>query len=244
MTPRSIRRAAERRANTLARKSVQTPTVSEAQLTANRENAQLSTGPITEAGKRKSSLNAIKTGLTGSTVLLPTDDAARYQTHLQSYTDHFQPAGPEEHALMQSLADTTWRLARIPGLEMAIYAQGRIEFEEEFAEHEESIRPALIDAHTYLAYEKQIRNLHLQEARLVRRREKETAELRRLQQERAANGKRETVPNPSAVSPALSNVHAGIGFEFANDERELFIHPQSAEILPATGNQSPTQAAA
>jgi cell division protein FtsL len=46
------------------------------------------------------------------------------------------------------------------------------------------ISGALIDAHTFITYEKQIRNLHLQEARLSRRRDKEVAELRRLQAER------------------------------------------------------------
>jgi hypothetical protein len=39
--------------------------LSEAQLAANRANAQLSTGPRTEIGKRLSSVNAVKTGLTG-----------------------------------------------------------------------------------------------------------------------------------------------------------------------------------
>ena len=51
-------------------------------------------------------------------------------------------------------------------------------------EQELAARPHLIDAHTFLVYEKQIRNLQLQEARLTRRREKETAELRVLQQDR------------------------------------------------------------
>jgi hypothetical protein len=205
MTPRSIRRAAERKANKLARKAA-----------ANRENAQLSTGPVTETGKAISSLNALKSGLTGRTVLLSTDDAAQYQTHTQSYEDHFQPVGPEEQALVQSLADTSWRLARIPGLEMALYAQGRIEFADEFEEQDAAVRPALIEAQTYLAYEKQIRNLHLQEARLVRRREKETAELRRLQQERITKEAREAAqPNRNPIIPeALPE----FGFDFSTNE--------------------------
>ncbi|MBV8808776.1 MAG: hypothetical protein JO033_08885 [Acidobacteriaceae bacterium] len=47
----------------------------DAQIKANRENAKLSTGSKTESGKAKSSLNAVKTGLTGRTVLLSGDDA-------------------------------------------------------------------------------------------------------------------------------------------------------------------------
>jgi hypothetical protein len=220
MTPRSIRRAAERKANKLARKAA-----------ANRENSQLSTGPVTVEGKAKSSLNAVKSALTGRTVLLPTDDAAHYQNHTQSYEDHFQPVGPEEHALVQSLAETSWRLARIPGLEMAIYAQGRIEFAEEFEEEEEAVRRALIEAQTYLAYEKQLRNLHLQEARLVRRREKETAELRRLQQERAAREAREAaVPQDrkSINSKALQGALPDFGFEFSTHDLQLDPHSPNA----------------
>lgn len=47
-------------------------------LAANRANARLSTGPTSPAGKTKSSLNAVKTGLTGRTVLLPAENAAAY----------------------------------------------------------------------------------------------------------------------------------------------------------------------
>jgi hypothetical protein len=237
MTPRSIRRAVERKANKQAHKATAlSGPASEAQFTANRANAQLSTGPISAAGKLKSSANALTTGLTGRTVLLPTDDAARYHAHLQSYEAHFQPATPEEQALVQSLADTSWRLARIPGLEMNIYAQGHIAFADEFAEQDDSIRPALIEAQTYLAYEKQIRNLNLQEARLVRRREKETAELRRLQQERAAK------PASTAFIPIKASTanptETEIGFDFSTDEFAAHTEPPSTQIPPSAASQS------
>jgi len=154
-------------------------------LAANRANSLLSTGPRTEDGKRKSSLNAVKTGLTGVTVLLSSDDAIEYQRHIAAYQNEFQPAGLEESELVQSLADISWRLRRIPALEMAIYAKGSIEFADQFEDQEDpAVRRSLTELHTHLVYEKQLRNLQLQEARLVRRREKETAEVRRLQAER------------------------------------------------------------
>ena len=46
--------------------------LSERRLAVNRANAQLSAGPRTPEGKAKSSLNAVKTGLCGRTVLWPT----------------------------------------------------------------------------------------------------------------------------------------------------------------------------
>jgi hypothetical protein len=190
MTDRSIRRAAERKARKEARRA------------ANQANAQLSTGPKTEEGKRKSSLNAIKTALTGATVLLPSDDLAEYQRHIAAYENEFQPIGLEESELVQSLADISWRLRRIPALEMAIYAQGRVEFADQFEDQEDpAVRRSLIELHTHLVYEKQLRNLQLQESRLVRRREKETASLRKLQDERKQR---------------QSQTVAANGFEFSN----------------------------
>ncbi|MGA8027150.1 MAG: hypothetical protein WB992_08380, partial [Bryobacteraceae bacterium] len=70
-----------------------------AQNAANQRNAQLSTGPTSEAGKAKSSLNAVKTGLTGRTVLLPGDDAALYEAHIAEFMKRLQPLTNEERTL-------------------------------------------------------------------------------------------------------------------------------------------------
>ncbi len=66
--------------------------ISDARLAANRANAQLSTGPNTAEGKAKSSLNAVKTGLTGRTVVLPTDDAQAYSQHVARHFARLAPA--------------------------------------------------------------------------------------------------------------------------------------------------------
>jgi hypothetical protein len=265
MTPRSIRRAAERKAQKLARKAeritpeVQTPPVapvlmSEARLAASRSNAHLSTGPTSPEGKAKASsaqgdfqpvvrgsmCGAVKTALTGRTVLLPADDVAEYQRHNALYEKEFKPVGLEESELVQSLAEISWRLRRIPALEMAIYAQGRIEFANHFADQEDPpVRRSLIELHTHLVYERQLRNLQLQESRLVRRREKESAELRRLQQERA---QREKCALESAAQlyvaatrdtqPFNPAVH---GFEFSIAEIES--HLQGVRVGGAAGQQ-------
>ena len=173
----------------------------QAQLTANRANAQLSTGAKTIDGKAKCSLNAVKTGLTGRTVLLPTDDAAAYEQHLARFIAEWKPATEAEKALVQSIADTEWRLQRIPSLEMGIYALGRIEFANLFEEPERAgrlgavvrdleidpaLRPALLDAHIYLTHHRQLNNLSIQEGRLRRQREKDLASLAELKKVNAA----------------------------------------------------------
>jgi hypothetical protein len=206
MSPRSIRRAIERKTKKLESKRLQNAPPSETRLEVNRANAQLSTGPRTQAGKAKSCLNAVKTALTGSTVLLPADDTAEYERHLEAFEQEFQPVGLRECELVQSIADTWWRLRRIPALEMALFAKGRLEFSDLFEEEDLAARPLLTDAHTFLVYEKQIRNLQLQEARLTRRREKETAELRTLQQDRKQKEKEKP--------------ETGHGFEFSTASME------------------------
>ncbi|MGH9583349.1 MAG: hypothetical protein ACRD4O_10470 [Bryobacteraceae bacterium] len=72
-------------------------TTSPAAVAANRANAQLSTGPNSLEGKAKSTLNAVKTGLTGRTVLLPADDAAAYESHVQRFMKDLEPGRPREH---------------------------------------------------------------------------------------------------------------------------------------------------
>jgi hypothetical protein len=155
-----------------------------AQIAANQKNAQLSTGPTSEAGKANSSMNAVKTGLTGRTVLLPTEDAVLYEAHVSEFMKSRAPVGDDERNLVQSLADTEWRLLRIPALEMGVYAVGRLEFAELFANEDPAARKHLIEAKVFLAYQRQLNNLSIQESRLRRQREKDTAALRELQQER------------------------------------------------------------
>jgi hypothetical protein len=48
------------------------------QIEANRRNARLSTGPISEEGKRRSRQNAVRHGLTAETVIDALEDAEDY----------------------------------------------------------------------------------------------------------------------------------------------------------------------
>jgi len=95
MSPRSIRRAAEHKARKLARKEalqrISEP-VTDNQVTPepspdHKDTRGQATGPKTPEGKAISCMNALKTGLTGRTVLLPTDDAAAFEQHIQAYFD-------------------------------------------------------------------------------------------------------------------------------------------------------------
>ena len=106
--------------------------LSPARLAANQANAQLSTGPRSQEGKAKSSLNAVKSALTGRTVLLPSDDVPEYESFCASFEQELHPVGQQENELVQSIADSYWRIRRIGSLEMAIFAQGYIQFADQF----------------------------------------------------------------------------------------------------------------
>jgi hypothetical protein len=237
MTARSTRRAAQRRANKLARKAERNqpnhsltplPNSIPSAIEAEAQQHTYQSDESTETPKTIPALDTVPTPLTGGSVLLPEEDAGLYQKILNDYERCYRPIGAEENALVQSLADINWRLSRIPRLEMSLYALGRAEFAGEFDEYEESRRPALMDVRTFLVYERQLRSLQLQEARLVRRREKETAELRRLQKEREQKEKLELeIASKLYLAAQHDNQPfepADHGFEFSIDDIESYIH--------------------
>jgi hypothetical protein len=104
--------------------------VSEAKLAANRLNAELSTGARTEEGQRRSSLNAIKHGLTGRTVLLPQEDPGAYQAFCRKIIDSLQAETPVEEELAQLIAEQYWRLRRIRTVEEAMNQRGEASLQE------------------------------------------------------------------------------------------------------------------
>jgi hypothetical protein len=89
----------------------------------NRANSQHSTGPRTESGKQRSSLNALRHGLTAQTAVLPNEDPQAYQRHIQQFLDEYAPATPTETQLVNEIANTAWRLNRIPFLEAELLSQ-------------------------------------------------------------------------------------------------------------------------
>lgn len=194
------------------------------QIAANRANAQLSTGPTSPEGKVKVSQNALKTGLTGRTVLLPSDDVAAYQQHVAATLAQWNPETDREKALVHSIADTDWRLLRIPTLESGIYALGRIQFAQMFADQPEELRATLLDAYIYQSSRRDLNNLCLQETRLRRQREKDALELTELIRERRARREAQLTAAAHMYERFKENEDpfdpAEFGFEFSFEEIE------------------------
>jgi hypothetical protein len=76
----------------------------------NRANSQHSTGPRTEYGKQRSSLNALRHGLTAQSAVLPSEDPAAYDQHRLKFLDEYHPVTSTETQLVNELVDTSWRL--------------------------------------------------------------------------------------------------------------------------------------
>ena len=68
--------------------------------------------------------------------------------------------------LVQRLADTQWRLLRIPALEMALFARARALFGEKFSDYDPQTAATLLEAEALVVNHKELRNLHLEERRL------------------------------------------------------------------------------
>jgi len=256
MSERTIRRAAERKAKKLAAKAgiqsaAQQPqptattaatapdtssssTLSDARLAANRENAQKSRGPVSDSGKAKSKLNAVTHGLTGASVLFANaEDAHRYNCHATQYQYLYQPLGPEERALVQSIIDTRWRLGTAPILEFAVIARGTaaiIESDPTFWNQPENQTDLFLEVRRQ--NEKELRNLQLQENRLARRCERETAQLQRLQTARKANEEYKLAQAAKSILLATHRDPAGaakgvpipgIGFDFSAERLDAYM---------------------
>jgi hypothetical protein len=150
----------------------------------NRANAQHSTGPKTEAGKKQSSLNALRHGLTGQIVVMPSEDLHAYQLHLKSFTDEYHPQGATEAHLVQALADASWRLNRVAALETNVLILG-------ITQECDPIAGALAIAAALESQSKALSNLSMHSQRLSRQFERTVAQLRELQKTRREQEKRD-----------------------------------------------------
>ena len=99
----------------------------EKQKLANQRNAQKSTGPKTEEGKKKVSLNATRHGLLSTNPLVPGEDMQTFEVFTANLFQAFCCEGRLEFVLVKRIIDYSWRLERISKVEAALYMQQRTE---------------------------------------------------------------------------------------------------------------------
>ena len=97
----------------------------------NKQNAQHSTGPRTEAGKLVSSRNSFKHGLYSRKLVIQGEDRADLDALRDDLRREHQPANTTEEILVNELAENYWRLRRMRRYETRVMAS---ETAEEFAQ--------------------------------------------------------------------------------------------------------------
>ena len=118
---------------------------SERKIEANRKNAARSTGPRTQEGKKKVSLNAVKHGLTATTVVLPHEDAEAYRKRVDSWTAELNPRGDLGRYLAERAARISWQLDRADSYEQACLARRVRRAEREIDEGGDTEAEALLE---------------------------------------------------------------------------------------------------
>lgn len=91
------------------------------QIEANRRNARLSTGPVTEDGKKRSRRNAFRHGLTAETVIDALEDAEEYTAFEMAITADYEAQSAVERELVLRLASLLWRLRRATAIESGLF---------------------------------------------------------------------------------------------------------------------------
>ncbi len=96
--------------------------LSEAQLAANRANAQQSTGPKTDAGKDRVARNALKHGLRSNQLVVADGEREEFETLRDGLQATVMPNDPIEWVLFNEVVRASWNLRRIDKLEAELFA--------------------------------------------------------------------------------------------------------------------------
>ena len=96
---------------------------------ANRLNSKKSTGPKSEAGKRRSSLNSIKHGLYGEKIAIIGENIDEINDITERLVKELKPIGINQEIIVSKMVDLAIRLRRIPLLEAGVLNQEMQEYE-------------------------------------------------------------------------------------------------------------------
>jgi uncharacterized protein YecA (UPF0149 family) len=88
-----------------------------AQILANRQNAEWSTGPVTAEGKARVSQNASKFGLFSVANFVRPEEQDIFNEFESGYLSELSPATPLEQTLTREIIQAAWRLRRCASLE-------------------------------------------------------------------------------------------------------------------------------
>ncbi len=195
----------------------------------NRINAQSSTGPKTEAGKKRSSLNALKHGLTGHTVVMPHESLQAFKEFSAAICDIHNPIGAYETTLAQKAADTQWRMNRAGAVEANLFSLGHERNAGRFTVDDNDhattdIQAGFAIAFTFREETNTLLNIALYEQRLLRIYKSTIEDLKQAQAARFAKLKEE-----ESELEIVRNLHKARDREFHPKEFGFVSAPQLIE---------------
>jgi hypothetical protein len=109
----------------------------EAQILANQQHAQHSTGPVTESGKAVSCLNNFRHGLAGAFTVLEFEDQDEYDQLFCGLRAEHQPSTMTESILVETMAQSYWLRKR------ALYLQDQCATDEDLTLEQQQKQLAL-----------------------------------------------------------------------------------------------------
>ena len=186
-----------------------------------------STGPNTEAGKAKSSRNAIRTGLYASRDFIRTGEEEEYAQTLIQLMDELTPEGIVEQTFATEIMGAHWRLRRCRLIEEAFSSIDDLDFDPMMDERTEK-------------QQKSVDRARAQSHLILRR---SLAELRKLQsgrtiQEQLAEHKPTPKPTPAPTqvspiwTPSWPSPTTNSPSNFANRASIRFVTPECPPLRP------------
>lgn len=160
---------------------------SEAQIAANRANAQKSTGPRTEVGRARAAMNGLKHGMCSREAVLEWEDRESWDALLADLRARWRPVGPQEEALVEEYAGCSWRLRRAMQMETGMLRACWPNRLQELADSTDDgiVLGMAMDTvglgMAFMKASKELSRLSLHESRIERRRERARKELEALQ---------------------------------------------------------------
>jgi len=201
--------------------------VSANQLAANRANALKSTGPQSIEGKKISSQNARRHGVTAQTTVMTEEDRIKHDDFCGKMMADLAPVGSMETFLASSVAEEAWRLDHARAQCNNIVSIGHFDGTGDLydADHAET-HTAITSAATVRDNAKTLELISLYEQRIHRSFQKHFEQLRQLQAERKAKSDADLeearLLSQLAELKNLPYNPAADGFVYANSEIDRY----------------------
>lgn len=202
---------------------------SEKQIAANQRNAQLSTGPRTEAGRNASRMNAYTHGLTGHLDFRTPEEQAAHDKFCAGIVSSLAPADGIERQFAQSVAEDHWRLNHARSIENNNFALSCCFLDNIDETDDPEIEKALADARTFTTNSERFQLLTVYERRIHSNMSKSLKQLTDLQATRRAAEKEPAARQASLRAQALDETH---------------LHTQVAELEGVPSGQALSQESA